>query len=308
LPILIPMPTLPPLIADAGATIEPVASTLCSPRELQLELPHLRLAARAWGEPSRPSVLALHGWLDNGASFDRLAPSLDGLKLVALDLPGHGRSDHRPPGATYHFVDWCADVLAAAEALGWQRFAIVGHSLGAGVAAAVAAAAPERVERLVLIEGIAPLSSPPAEMADRLARSLREEERLRQALPRAFPDLEGAVTARMVGSDLDRESARVLVQRATVRAHGEVHFTHDPRLKIPSRVRLTEEQVLALLGAIRCPVLAFRAREGWPFPSVELAARLAAIPEVTAVEVDGGHHVHLTHPERVAERIREFLA
>jgi pimeloyl-ACP methyl ester carboxylesterase len=285
-----------------------MTSTAASPRDLQLDLPHLRLAARAWGETGATPVLALHGWLDNAATFDRLAPHLEGLDLVALDLPGHGRSQHRPPGTTYHFVDWCGDVIAAADALGWQRFAILGHSLGAGIAISAAAAAAGRIDRLALIEGIAPLSSPPAEIAYRLARSLREEDRLATARPRAFPDLEGAVTARMVGSDLDRESARILVQRATVAARGEVHFTHDPRLKAPSRLRLTEEQVLALLGAVSCPVLAFRARDGWPFPPEQLASRLAAIGDVRVVEVDGGHHVHLAHPERVASLIQEFLS
>ena len=68
-------------------------------RELTLDLPHLRLAARAWGDPSLPPLLALHGWLDNAASFDRLAPLLcEHFHIVALDLPGHGRSGHRPAG------------------------------------------------------------------------------------------------------------------------------------------------------------------------------------------------------------------
>ncbi len=68
-------------------------------RELSLELPHLRLAAQAWGDPQLPRLLALHGWLDNAASFDRLAPLLCGhFHIVAIDLPGHGRSGHRPPG------------------------------------------------------------------------------------------------------------------------------------------------------------------------------------------------------------------
>ena len=65
------------------------------------------------GGSSGSPVLALHGWLDNSASFDRLAPLLPGLRLVALDLPGHGRSEHRAASAAYHFVDWVADVLAA---------------------------------------------------------------------------------------------------------------------------------------------------------------------------------------------------
>ncbi|HQC73883.1 MAG TPA: alpha/beta hydrolase, partial [Candidatus Competibacteraceae bacterium] len=65
---------------------------------LELSTPYLRLAARAWGPADGLPVLAVHGWLDNAASFDALAPLLPELRLVALDLPGHGHSAHRPPG------------------------------------------------------------------------------------------------------------------------------------------------------------------------------------------------------------------
>ncbi|MEZ5601350.1 MAG: alpha/beta fold hydrolase [Candidatus Competibacteraceae bacterium] len=96
--------------------------------ELELQTPYLRLAARAWGPLDGVPVLALHGWLDNAASFDALAPLLPNTRLVALDLTGHGRSEHRPAGVHYHFVDFIPDVVAAADALGWNRFALLGHS------------------------------------------------------------------------------------------------------------------------------------------------------------------------------------
>ena len=67
-----------------------------SARDIELQLPHIRIAAREWGDPEGEPVLAIHGWLDNAASFDTLAPLLAELHLVALDLPGHGRSQHRP--------------------------------------------------------------------------------------------------------------------------------------------------------------------------------------------------------------------
>ena len=72
-------------------------------------------------------------------------------------------------------------------------------------------------------------------------------------------------------------------------------------------MRLTEEQVLAFLGSIQCPVLAVRAEEGWPFPEEVVARRLDAIADIRTARVEGGHHVHLTHPERVASLVGEFL-
>jgi len=277
------------------------------PRELELDAGHFRLAARAWGDDTKPKILALHGWLDNAASFDRLAPLLPGAHVVAIDLPGHGRSSHRPAGASCHFVDWVADVVAIVDALGWERFSLLGHSMGAGIACLVPSSLPHRVQRLALVEGFGPLSSPPELAPERLARAILDERRLAAAPPRVFPDLESAVRARVHGSDLDRDSARLLVERAVERVPEGVRFRHDPRLKTPSRVYLTEDQVLAFLSGIECPVLAVRASEGWPIPADRVATRLDAITDVRYFEVPGGHHVHLTHPDRVAGLLSRFL-
>ena len=69
--------------------------------EIRLSLPHIELAAHLFGPEDGVPVIALHGWLDNANSFARLAPKLTGLRIVALDLAGHGHSAHRPPGASY---------------------------------------------------------------------------------------------------------------------------------------------------------------------------------------------------------------
>ena len=73
-------------------------------REVAIDIPLGRIAALRWGEPGAPKVLALHGWLDNAASFIPLMQHLQGLDLVAIDQPGHGRSAHLPAGADYSFV------------------------------------------------------------------------------------------------------------------------------------------------------------------------------------------------------------
>jgi len=276
--------------------------------ELALPLPHLELAARAWGEDGDTRVIALHGWLDNAATFDRLAPVLGGARVAALDLPGHGRSGRFPAGCGHHFVDWVPVVIAAADALGWERFSLMGHSMGAGIASLVPSATPGRVERVVLLEGFGPLSESAADAPASLATALRQEAKVGRDAPRIFRSLDAAVAARRRDSDLDRESARRLVERSTEPASNGVRFTHDPRLKTRSRTRLTEEQVLAFLGAVTCPVLAIRASAGWPFPEDVVARRMAAVRDLECAEVEGGHHVHLTHPERVAPLVREFLS
>lgn len=277
-------------------------------RDIDLQLPHIRLAAREWGSDAGEPVLALHGWLDNAASFDRLAPLLPELHLVALDLAGHGRSQHRPPGLSHHFVDWVPEIVAAADALGWSEFSLLGHSMGAGISSLIPATFPERVKRVVLLEGAGPFSADAAKAPAQLASALADEAKIGAAATRVFPDFEAAVTARARDTELDRESARLLVERGSEAVDGGYVFTFDPRLKTRSRIRLTESQVLAFLSAISCPVLFVRAREGWPVPEDLMEARLAIFQDLERIEIKGGHHVHLTHPERVAPLISEFFS
>ena len=110
-------------------------------REFHLDIPIGRIAGlRNHGDG--PRVLALHGWLDNAASFIPLAQHLHGIDLVAIDQPGHGRSAHLPPGTDYSFVGALNAVLDVADALGWDRFALLGHSMGAGIGSILAASLP----------------------------------------------------------------------------------------------------------------------------------------------------------------------
>lgn len=276
-------------------------------RELFLDLPHLRLAALEWGPADGQPVLALHGWLDNAASFCRLAPLVKDCHVVAVDLPGHGRSDHRPAGAAFHFLDFLPDVAAAADSLGWQRFILLGHSMGAGIASLMPAVYPDRIERVVLLEGVGPLSAPAEETVERFRAAIEAEKRMASAQQRVFPDLASAVAARVRDTELDPDAARLLVARGTVEEAEGLRFTFDPRLRTPSRLRLTEEQATGFLSSASCPVLAVRAKQGWPFPEDLMQARLATIPNLERAEVEGHHHVHLTHPERVAPIINRFL-
>jgi len=279
------------------------------PEELTLDVPGLRLAARAWGPADGRPVLALHGWLDNAASFDRLAPLLEGARVVALDLPGHGLSDHRPPGVAYHFVDWPVDVHAATEALGWARYGLLAHSMGAGVACLLAGAVPERVERLVLIEGLGPLAVPPEEAPTRLARSLAQRAGREARAPKPHPDRSSAAARlRQVNTGLSEEAARLLVARGTRELpDGGVTWRSDPRLRGLSPMRTTEEHVLAFLGRIACPTLVVRGRGGYAFDPVALEARFRRLRDARLLELDGGHHLHLEDPAAVAAAAGPFL-
>jgi len=274
---------------------------------IEIPLPGLTLRGLAWGPAEGAPVLALHGWLDNAASFSGLAPLLEGQRVIALDLPGHGRSDHRAPSGSYNFIDWVPDVVGVADALGWERFGLVGHSMGAGIACLLAGALPERIGRLVLIEGFGPLTEGAEGAPARLARHL--VQRGFEDQPRVMADRGEAVERMLRASQgLERRSAEILVARGTREVEGGVSWAWDPRLRQSSAIRLTEEQVYAFLARIGCPVLVVRALQGWPVDEALLAPRKAAIAKLEVLEVEGGHHLHLDHPERVAPAVLAHLS
>lgn len=282
---------------------------MSAPREIELQLPHLRLAGLAWGRPGGARVLAVHGWLDNAATFSALAPLLDDVELVALDLPGHGHSDHRAPGAYYHYVDYLGDVLGAADALGWERFTLLGHSLGAAIASVLAAAAPQRVDAAWLIEGLGPIATPVGKSLALLRQALREREAIGAKSLRVFESLEVAVAARMQANGLSQAAARELVERGTRYREGGWTWSSDPRLTLTSAIRLSEEQVLAYVAGIECPTLLVLADPAPPyFNAALMEARCAAVPRIERIVLPGSHHLHLEDPAPVAAAIAAFRA
>jgi len=277
------------------------------PTDVELQLPGLTVRGLAWGPEDGPPVLALHGWLDNAASFSGLAPLLDSMRVVAIDLPGHGLSDHRSANAAYSFIDWVPDVIAVADALGWQQFGLLGHSMGAGISCLLAGAFPDRVRRLALVEGFGPLSEEPAGAPARLARHVFQ--RRLAAEPRVMKDRDEAVERVLRATwGLARGSAELLVARSTREVDGGVAWRWDARIRQSSAIRLSEDQVVAFLAAIACPVLVVRASDGFPFDEKYLATRVPAVRDLTVCDVEGGHHVHLDRPERVVEAVRAHLA
>jgi pimeloyl-ACP methyl ester carboxylesterase len=279
-------------------------------REISVALPHLRLAARAWGDPALPRLIALHGWLDNAASFDRLAPLLcEHFHIVALDLPGHGQSGHRPPGAWYHYVDYLGEVLAAADLLGWQRFGLLGHSLGGTVASVLAAACPERVERLLLIEALGPLAGEAEQALAQLQRALTQRSALQGKALRVFASEEEAVRARAQASDLSPGAARILVTRGIRAVSGGFVWSSDPRLTLASPQRYVEAQIQALLEGIRAPTQLILAEPAPVFLAEGMInARVARVPGIEVVRLPGHHHLHLEDPQPVAAAQLAFCA
>lgn len=264
--------------------------------ESTFDLPSGRIAALSWGDPSAPPLIAIHGWLDNAASFNAVAPELaEHFHVLALDLPGHGHSDHRPEGESYELLDYVRDLAFLVEGRMARPVSLLGHSLGGIVAALFAASRPAWVQRLIMIDSLGPMVGEPAEFPGQLGKALaRMVNGSRGESPR-YESLDEAIQARMGGRiPLTREAAEHIVPR-NLRAQGPPwQWRTDPRLRYPSMHKLEEPEVQACLQAIECPTLVVRASQGLLAYARDLMEpRLGLIPGETLHETEGGHHCHL---------------
>ena len=264
---------------------------------------------RADPQPSAtPRVLALHGWLDNAASFLPLSLHLRGIDLVAVDLPGHGGSAHLPQGADYSFAGTLNAVLDIADALGWQDFALLGHSMGAGIGSLVAAACPQRITRFVAIEALGALAEVPERTVERMRDAIAAARVLPSKRLRVFPDLDTAIRARMQANGLSEPVARLLVERGVRAVDGGYTWSSDPRLTLPTMQRMTEAQIRDLVAGIACPTRVIFADPAQPYlPDALRRERVAQLPRGELVVLDGTHHLHMEDPEAVAAAIADFL-
>lgn len=278
--------------------------------ELRIELADRTLAAQAWGDPSRPPLLALHGWLDNAGSFANIAPLLAAERyVVALDLRGHGRSSHLPPGAWYHYVDYFDDLCATLDHFGWQHAEMLGHSLGGTLASLFAALYPDRVDALLLVEALGPLTLAPAETLAQLRRAIEERVGFASRKPlRVFADIDAAIAVRMAASHLSEHAARALVERGVQALERGVVWSSDPRLTLASPQRFTEPQVLAMLAGVRVPTLLLLAEPATSYLHESMmSSRAAQVADIEVVRVRGNHHMHLERADVVAKILSNFM-
>lgn len=277
------------------------------PIEHCFEYQELRIAACEWGDPAGVPVLALHGWLDNCGSFAPLGRLLRGVRLIALDLPGHGHSSHRSADGTYNIWQDVGVVHAVAEQLGWQRFALLGHSRGAMVCTLTAGTFPERIVRLGLLDSFVPGTVATEEEPEQLRGAILDRAARGARAAKVYPDREALLATRLRGpTPLSALSASDIVARGAEPVAGGWRWRSDEKLKLDSEIKLTPELVQAFVGRIDCPILLLLSdRERVArFYGMEAHAR-----QLDLVEVPGGHHFHMEEPApEVAERLGAFFA
>ena len=265
-----------------------------------------------FGNPDRPLVLALHGWLDNAASFSRLAPLLEQYCVVAVDLPGHGQSDWLGEGAEY--LIWSAvpaltDLVQTHPLFHNRSFHLLGHSMGSAAALLLNAVVAGRVLSYVALDSLGPLTTVAAQAPQQLAQAVQAVRPERE--PRRYASAEDALAARLRNNpELSADCIRQVVERnLRVLESGEVQWNTDPRLRLPSSVRLTDEQLQAFLQRVQVPALVIRAEQGI-IPLSLFEQRLAFISQSRLISLPGHHHFHLESSTcaAVAAALKEFWA
>lgn len=283
-------------------------------QDFVVDTPFGRLAGLRNGRAGAPRLLALHGWLDNASSFVPLAPWFDNFDLVAPDLPGHGISAHLPAAAEYSLISSVRAALAIADALGWDRFHLLGHSLGGATASFIAAATPQRVERLMLIEALGSLSETEERVGTRLREAFAGMATAGSKQLRVFEDIASAIKVRMAANDLSEPVARLLVERGIAPVRGDGHaggfvWRSDPRLTLTAAQRMSESQMRSLIRSIECPTCMIWADPAQSYmPDALRRERATFLPRGELHTVAGTHHLHMENPRAVGELFQNFLA
>ncbi|GAB4206739.1 MAG: alpha/beta hydrolase [Tibeticola sp.] len=290
----------------------------------------LQYHVRTWGDDgtdaTQPPLVLVHGWMDVAASWqfmvDALSPSfLRGRRIFAPDWRGFGHTA-APPG-TDHFVfpDYLGDLDALLDTLvGAQPVDLIGHSMGGNVAMMYAGVRPQRIRRLVNLEGFGLPATQPEQAPARLAQWLDELRALHAGELRLKEyDSAEAVAQRLMKTNprLSPDKAAWLAQHwAEPDAAGRWRILGDAAHKITNPTLYRVEEALAIYRAITAPVLAIEADgdslgQWWQgrYRLAEYHERLRAVPDCrVAVVMDAGHMLHHDQPDELARLIENFLA
>lgn len=271
----------------------------------------LRYHVRRWGEPDAPRVVLLHGFLDVSATWQPVAEGLlPRFQVLSPDFRGFGHSEWPQDG--YWFQDYVADLEAIADHYSpAEPLRLVGHSMGAQVASLYAGLRPERVQKLVCLDGLF-LPDMDSELAPRRFRRWLDELK---ALPAqrsyaSYEDLAGRI--RRQHPDLS-EARAAFVARCWGREDGRGRITlcADPKHRLAGPGLYHVDESLAVWREITAPTLFVdggRSAFAKAIPPREIARRRACFREHRAVRIEQGTHMlHFSAPDETARAIAGFL-
>jgi len=279
-----------------------------------LDIRGLRYHCRIWGEADQPKLFMLHGWMDVSASFQFLVDALQAdWQVIAPDWRGYGLSAWGPADS-YWFPDYMGDLDRLLAHFEPDRpVALVGHSMGGNIASMYAGVRPERVSRLVNLEGFGMSRTEPAKAPERYAKWLAQ-----LADKPGFRDYadftELAVRMRTSNPRLSEARALYLAQHwGGQNAAGRVELRSDPAHRMINPVAYQLEEAMACWRNVAAPVMWIDGAESKTMERMRIngddhETRKACFRNLSAHTVaEAGHMLHHDQPERLAELIGPFL-
>lgn len=271
-----------------------------------------RLHYLDWGNHSAPPLLLIHGGRDHARTWDWTAQELRrDFHVIAPDLRGHGDSDWSSDGE-YNIPSWVFDLAQLVEDLDLAPVNMVAHSLGGAIALRYTGLFPEKVRRLVSVEGSGSL---PKEVLEYLALPVEDrwqqwtEDRRRLAKPAyRYATLDDAIARmRAANADLSDEQVLHLATHAVRRNEdGSFSWKYDPYVRNQTPFTITDAESEGLWRRISCPLLMAWGRKSWgEDPEVDGSVNL--FPNARAVGFDGGHWLHHDCFDPFITEVRTFL-
>ena len=274
----------------------------------------LRYHCRCWGAADRPKLFMLHGWMDVSASFQFLVDALTGeWQVIAPDWRGYGLSAWGPADC-YWFPDYMGDLDRLLAHFEPDRPAtLIGHSMGGNIASMYAGVRPERVARLVNLEGFGMSRTESGKAPARYAKwldQLADKPGFRDYAD--FADL--AARMRTGNPRLSETRALYLAERwGRLNAAGRVELRSDPAHKLINPVSYQLDEAMACWRNIAAPVLWIDGAESKTMERMRInagdhEARKACFRNLSTHTIaDAGHMLHHDQPERLAQLIEAFL-
>lgn len=272
----------------------------------------LKLQFWDWGTEGKPTMILVHGGLDHARNWDWVARALrEDFHVYAIDLRGHGNSQHAP-GALYTIAEHVLDLSALADVINDYPIYLIGHSLGGIVSTVYTGTFPEKVKKLISIEGLGPppnhhVHDPASKRMRRWIESIRKTEKRE---PHSYPNLDAAVNRmKEANPHLSDEVARHLTLHGTNwNSDGSLIWKFDNFARPFPPFGHNQDDIRDLFGQITCPVLLFWGMESWA-QDPEKDGRAAVIKNHKLIKVpNAGHWVHHDQLDLFLTETKKFLA
>ncbi len=288
---------------------------------------NLKYHVLRWGDARSdlPPLVLMHGWMDVAASYQFVVDAfsdafMQGRTVIAADWRGFGLTEC-PGHDNYWFPDYLADLDFLLDHYAGDRpVDLVGHSMGGNVVMLYAGSRPERIRRLVNLEGFGMPATRPSQAPGRYAKWMDELKSLHRGemALKTYDSVDG-VAGRLMKTNprLGADKAQWLAQHwARPNAQGQWEILGDAAHKVINAQLYRVDEVLEIYQRISAPVLAVEASENqmaqwWQgkYTLAEYHERLKSVPQLRqALIEDAGHMLHHDQPAQLARLIEDFLA